>query len=29
MIALVAVVPMIINEINPKDHRYGVGVSEG
>jgi hypothetical protein len=29
MIALVAVIPMVINEINPKDHRYGIGASKG
>lgn len=29
MVALVAVIPMVINELNPRDHRYGAGVSKG
>ena len=29
MVALVAVIPVIINELNPKDGRYGVGSGDG
>lgn len=29
MIAAVAVIPMVINELNPRDGRYGIGKTKG
>lgn len=29
MIVGTAVIPVVINELNPKDHRYGIGKTEG
>jgi len=29
MVAIVAVIPVVINELNPRDGRYGVGSGDG
>lgn len=29
MVAIVAIIPVVINELNPRDGRYGVGSGDG